>query len=92
MDTGEALAMGEDGSIILAGHTNGDWDRKRTKSSDFAAMKLSADGKEIWRWQVGCGRCARVCHAPLGGSLHPHPVERHARGAKISTLLDLRDL
>lgn len=46
-------AMGEDGSVVLAGSTEGSWDGERAGDvSDFAAVKLNADGEEVWRWQV----------------------------------------
>lgn len=47
-------AVGDDGSIVLAGYTNGIWDEIgfTNDDSDFAAVKLRADGAEVWRWQV----------------------------------------
>lgn len=47
-----AVAIAEDGSVVLAGRTNGSWVGENAGQSDFAAVKLQADGKEIWRWQV----------------------------------------
>lgn len=41
-----------DGSIILAGYTDGDWDGEVVGLSDFAAVALDEDGVELWRWQV----------------------------------------
>ena len=44
--------MTEDGSYILAGHTEGNWNGERNGGRDFAAVKLDAGGKEVWKWQV----------------------------------------
>lgn len=41
-----------DGSIVLAGYTRGDWDGQNAGEADFAAIKLDAEGNEIWRLQV----------------------------------------
>ena len=40
-----AAAMGQDGSVVVAGTVQG-------KSSDFAAVKLDNDGTLLWDWQV----------------------------------------
>lgn len=45
-------AMGDDGSVVLAGATNGSWNNSNDDSEDFAAIKLAADGTVRWRWQV----------------------------------------
>lgn len=47
-----ATMVGSDGSIVLAGETNGNWEGESSGKMDFAAIKLGADGSEIWRWQV----------------------------------------
>lgn len=44
----------DDGAVILAGDTAGDWAGTNAGEDDFAAVKLSADGVEEWRWQVRC--------------------------------------
>ncbi|CAM9957439.1 unnamed protein product, partial [Laminaria digitata] len=46
------VAIGNDGSVFLAGNTYGDWNGANAGLSDFAAAKLDADGNEVWRWQV----------------------------------------
>ena len=38
--------------MILAGRTEGDWDGTSAGDLDFCAIKLAADGTELWRWQV----------------------------------------
>lgn len=45
-------AVGTDGSIVLAGWTSGDWDAANEGDGDFAAVKLDADGVQLWTWQV----------------------------------------
>lgn len=48
-----AVAIGEDGSVVLAGKTSGHWAGEADGMTfDFAAVKLDADGREMWRWQV----------------------------------------
>lgn len=41
-----------DDSVVLAGHTEGNWAGDNRGSYDFAAVKLAASGTELWRWQV----------------------------------------
>lgn len=48
-----AAAMGDEGSVLLVGDTSGNWTGVNAGSFDFAAIKLDASGKELWRWQVG---------------------------------------
>lgn len=46
--------MAVNGSVVMAGYTSGDWDGEvHAGGDDFAAVKLDADGNEVWRWQVG---------------------------------------
>lgn len=47
-----SVSITEDGSFILAGSTDGDWGTVSSGGHDFAAVKLDADGNELWRWQV----------------------------------------
>lgn len=48
--------MGDDGSVVLAGVTWGEWARSAdTNGGDMAAVKLDADGAVLWRWQVLIG-------------------------------------
>lgn len=64
-DLANAVAMAEDGSVVIAGHSRGDLLGLGTvENSDsttlspqwlgggFAAIKLDSDGTEMWRWQV----------------------------------------
>ena len=53
IDTFYGAADGQDGSIVLAGVTEGSWQGAHLGgTNDFAAVKLDADGVEVWRWQV----------------------------------------
>lgn len=45
--------MGADGSVVLGGRADGDWNGTTAGMDDFVAVKLDAEGQEIWRWQVG---------------------------------------
>lgn len=51
-DAFPGAAMGDDGSVVLAGYTDGAFSGGSKGAEDFAAVKLSADGEELWRWQV----------------------------------------
>lgn len=44
--------MNTDGSVMLAGHTDGIWNAESTGEVDFAAVKLDAEGEVVWKWQV----------------------------------------
>lgn len=46
-----AVVDDSDGSVILSGWSNGDWSGQGHQGgySDFIAVKLDADGKEVWR-------------------------------------------
>ena len=45
--------MGDTGSVILVGSTNGDWEKPNRGGEDFAAVKLNTtDGSILWKWQV----------------------------------------
>lgn len=51
------MAMGTDGSVVMAGYTNGGLANERNfgedgYGSDFAAVKLDANGTLLWTWQV----------------------------------------
>lgn len=49
----KAAAATGDGSVVLAGYTCGEWSGDLTgEECDFAAVKLDANGTEVWRWQV----------------------------------------
>ena len=60
-------AVGDDDSVVLAGYTAGNWSGVHSGEfeSDFAAVKLDAEGKELWRWQV------------LGGLYHVRGIRWH---------------
>lgn len=47
-----AVVDNNDGSVILAGWSQGDWSEQGHQGgySDFVAVKLDADGEEIWRY------------------------------------------
>lgn len=51
-DEWEAAAAGVDGSIILAGVTEGDWVETNTGEGDFAALSLDAAGTAQWSYQA----------------------------------------
>lgn len=46
------IDIGEDGSVILSGYTEGDWAGTNAGDWDFVAMKFSAEGIKQWTWQV----------------------------------------
>lgn len=48
----DGVAVQSDGTILLGGNTKGAWDGTNAGSGDFFAVALSADGEELWRWQV----------------------------------------
>lgn len=50
-------AIGIDGSVFLAGYTLGNWGDVNAGRSDFAVVKIDADGNEIWRLQVRVQMC-----------------------------------
>lgn len=37
---------------MLVGYTYGNWAGTNLGGADFAAVKLTSDGEELWRWQV----------------------------------------
>ncbi|CAN0369757.1 unnamed protein product, partial [Ectocarpus sp. 12 AP-2014] len=42
-----------DGSIVIGGITDGDWDGELTGYADFFSVALDEDGSELWRFQDG---------------------------------------
>ncbi|CBJ28797.1 hemolysin-type calcium-binding region [Ectocarpus siliculosus] len=42
-----------DGSIVIGGVTDGDWDGELTGFTDFFTVALDEDGSELWRFQDG---------------------------------------
>lgn len=49
-------AIADDGSVVMAGHTEGNWNAANAdgpgKSRYFAAAKIDADGVLLWKWHV----------------------------------------
>ena len=41
--------------MVLAGQTDGSWNATSAGVSDWAAMKLDANGAVVWKWQVRHG-------------------------------------
>lgn len=60
------MVLGEDGFVVMAGFTEGDWYGTNKGERDFVAVKLdAADGRtEAWRWQVGAKRFRFPCPVP----------------------------
>ena len=50
-----AAAGADDGSVIIAGYTDGSYEA----GLDFVAVKIDSDGNTVWKWQV---RSVRVGH------------------------------
>ena len=46
------MAAAGKGPVVLAGKTKGNWSGTSAGHTDFAAVKLDANGTEVWRWQV----------------------------------------
>lgn len=44
--------MANDGSVIVGGNSGGDWGGVNAGGSDFVAVKLDAEGGQVWVWQV----------------------------------------
>lgn len=44
--------MSPDGSVVLAGDSEGDWAGSNLGGSDFVAVKVDARGSMVWMWQV----------------------------------------
>ena len=66
----------EGGSTVLAGSTYGSWNDTDSGSSDFAAVKLDADGTVEWKWQVN-GKREVVPKELQGSKSHPAVVGRY---------------
>ncbi|CAM9723705.1 unnamed protein product, partial [Ascophyllum nodosum] len=41
------------GTFVLAGSTQGDWNSVNAGDRNFAALKLDTDGNVMWKWQEG---------------------------------------
>lgn len=54
--SGWAADARSDGSIVLAGRTQGEWDGELNGETDLIAVALDEDGAELWRWQVSLWR------------------------------------
>lgn len=61
------MVIAQDGSIVLAGWTDGDFYGANAGSTDFFAVKLNPEMEEIWRWQAS---------NRAGCSQHPAPRKR----------------
>lgn len=48
----KGVVITDDGSVIVAGETRGDWGGINAGKMDFVAVKLNASGEQIWVWQV----------------------------------------
>lgn len=46
------IAVGDDGSVVVAGGTWGNVCVVNQGGPDMAAFKLDADGTLLWKWQV----------------------------------------
>lgn len=57
-----ASAARSDGSIVLGGITDGDWDGDLSGIVDICAVALDEDGEELWRWQDGVPYGINVIH------------------------------
>lgn len=51
-DTVQALAISDNDSVVLVGHTKGNWSSKNVGYYDCVAIKLDADRTMMWAWQV----------------------------------------
>lgn len=47
-----AVVPAEDGSVVACGYTFGSYSGSGAGIYDFVAVKLDADGAEVWSWQV----------------------------------------
>ncbi|CAM9931836.1 unnamed protein product, partial [Ascophyllum nodosum] len=52
-DISKSVAAGSDGSVVVAGYTEGDLGGSNAGGTDFFAIKLHANGSEAWTWQGG---------------------------------------
>lgn len=62
LDYGDGIAMGEDGSVVVAGGTAEYWDTTdipTVRSYDMAAFKLHSNGTLMWKWQVSTAEACR---------------------------------
>lgn len=51
-DEWESAVAGTNGSIVLAGFTEGSWETTIKGDADFAAVTLDAAGRTLWSYQV----------------------------------------
>lgn len=73
-----AAATAEDGSVLMAGWTSGNWDGAKGGFYDFVAVKLDADGNVLWNWQV---RLEHDLRPPLCLHFTPRKSQQEAPGA-----------
>lgn len=48
----QAAAAANNGSVIIAGYTEGSYGAVNAGSGDFVAVKIDRDGNILWQWQV----------------------------------------
>ena len=51
-DYAKAAVATMNGTFVLAGSTQGDWNSVNAGDRNFAALKLDTDGNVMWKWQV----------------------------------------
>lgn len=68
---GWGAAARADGSIVVAGSTEGDWNGDLVGTRDFMAVALDDDGEELWRWQVCLSKCLDLCGAGMSNPFLP---------------------
>lgn len=50
---------------MLVGSTSGDWDGENAGFTDYAAVNIDTDGKEVWRWQASAHKRVDVFFCEL---------------------------
>ncbi len=53
LDWTQGVGLGPDGSVLVAGSTEGSFARGLGGERDMIVVSLNAEGKEQWRWQSG---------------------------------------
>lgn len=81
-----SLVMAKDGSVILTGGTYGYFTMTSgTYTPDAVAVKLDADGNEIWRWQVKRDGWTSGVLLQITISLLPIPKMYHSNLCRLVT-------
>lgn len=47
-----AVAAVDDGSVIIAGYTEGSYGAVNSGSADVVAVEIDRDANLVWKWQV----------------------------------------